>query len=105
MNPQDIIGSKSFDFDVVSQSAAWIEAMNARENETGIKRSEADEYGISSFVYRARRPFHPARLMEFLNTAFVLDFDDDKQLDSEESFEDDDDEGLEEVSLLGGTSA
>ncbi|MBP1176030.1 G3E family GTPase [Paenibacillus sp. PvR133] len=60
--PSDILNTGLFNFDKASQSAGWI-----RELELESHTPEADEYGINSFVYRRRRPFHPARLAEFMN--------------------------------------
>jgi G3E family GTPase len=59
-----VLNTGLFDFDKTSQSAGWIAEMEkGPENHT----PETEEYGISSFVYRSRKPFHPLRFWDYLN--------------------------------------
>jgi len=55
-----VLGTGRFDFDRAATSPGWLAELRGQES------SEADTYGISSFVYRARRPFHPERFDEVL---------------------------------------
>ncbi|MFC0471956.1 GTP-binding protein [Halalkalibacter kiskunsagensis] len=55
-----ILHTGKFDFDKVSQYAGWIKELNEEHT------PETEEYGVSSFVYRSRKPFHPERLMNWL---------------------------------------
>lgn len=50
-----------FDFDTASQGAGWTKELNEEHV------PETEEYGISSFVYRRRRPFHPERWYNWLD--------------------------------------
>ncbi|TWW00280.1 GTP-binding protein [Chitinophaga pinensis] len=57
-----ILNTGLFDFEATSQQAGWIEELNKPAH-----TPETEEYGISSFVYRSRRPFHPERFWNYLN--------------------------------------
>ncbi|WP_161524647.1 GTP-binding protein [Alteribacter lacisalsi] len=57
----DILSKRRFDFEKASQSAGWIKELEAPEH-----TPETEEYGISSFVYRRRLPFHSGRLASWL---------------------------------------
>ena len=56
-----IMGTKQFDYETTSQSAGWIQEL---ENE---HKPETEEYGISSFVFRDKRPFHPQRFWNYVS--------------------------------------
>jgi G3E family GTPase len=56
-----IFNTGLFDFEKTSQSAGWIEELNKKHV------PETEEYGISSFVFRSKRPFHPERFWDYLN--------------------------------------
>ncbi|HHV6167651.1 TPA: GTP-binding protein [Staphylococcus aureus] len=63
---KEVLNTQRFDFEKASESAGWI-----KELESGGHAShtpETEEYGISSFVYKRRLPFHAKRFNDWLET-------------------------------------
>lgn len=56
-----ILNTGLFDFEKASQAAGWIKELNEEHT------PETEEYGISSFVYRRKKPFHPERFKNWLD--------------------------------------
>ncbi len=58
-----VLNTGRFSFDRAASFAEWL----TEEPHT----PETEEYGISSFVYRARKPFHPQRLYDVLESTLL----------------------------------
>jgi G3E family GTPase len=63
VDARDILDTGLFDFDNAHRHPTWYRELN------GFKQHapETEEYGVSSFVYRARGPFEPTKLYAFFN--------------------------------------
>ncbi|WVQ75149.1 hypothetical protein IAR50_004758 [Cryptococcus sp. DSM 104548] len=93
----EILNTRLFDFGKAAMGAGWLQSL--RENtlmeitdQHGVTKMvpkpETLEYGIGSFVYTARRPFHPHRLWDLVSKPFcvlqtTVEDDDSHDSDSE----------------------
>ncbi|MGU7774675.1 GTP-binding protein [Burkholderia sp. MR1-5-21] len=62
IDPSDVLDTRRFDLPALVKSPGWMQRMQIDE-----RPSESDSYGIASWVYRERAPFHPARLLAWLS--------------------------------------
>ena len=60
----EVMNTNMFDFEKAEASAGWIKEL---ENE---HIPETEEYGIGSFVFRSKSPFHPVRFLSFVTENF-----------------------------------
>ena len=63
---KQVLGTGRFDFEKAQSHPLWYKELNGFSDHV----PETEEYGIRSFVYRARRPFDPARFQRFIDNTW-----------------------------------
>ena len=97
------MNTHKFDFQEAAKSPGWLKEMRGAE-----LVPESEEYGISSFVYRARKPFVPQKIHDLMVGNFLLqersDGEEGEKADEEQAEEDGDeaDEKMETESEGSG---
>jgi G3E family GTPase len=65
---KSILNTGKFSMEEAQTAAGWLKSLN----EDTPHVPETLEYGIGSFIYRARRPFHPERLFNLLEKYYLI---------------------------------
>ncbi|MCV3739450.1 zinc metallochaperone GTPase ZigA [Rhizobium sp. TRM96647] len=63
---KEVLGTGRFDLAKAEQHPLWFKELHGLKDHV----PETEEYGIRSFVYRARRPFEPARFQRFIDRSW-----------------------------------
>jgi len=58
---EKILNTQKFDFEKAEQAAGWLQELR------GTHKPETEEYGITSFVFQAKSPFHTERFYDYLH--------------------------------------
>ncbi|RIY02682.1 GTP-binding protein [Aureimonas flava] len=61
--PGDVLGTGLFDFEKAQENPLWYKELHGFADHV----PETEEYGVRSFVYRARRPFRPDAFRDFVD--------------------------------------
>jgi len=72
-----IINTKKFDMEKASIAPGWLQSLRTPHV------PETLEYGIGSFVFRSRRPFHPIRLRKLLEQYFIVSIAEEEEHDDD----------------------
>ena len=64
LDPALILNTGLFNFESASENAGWKKELEA------VHLPESEQYGISSTVFRSKKPFHPQRLWDYINHEF-----------------------------------
>ncbi|KAF2086866.1 cobW-domain-containing protein [Saccharata proteae CBS 121410] len=120
LDVKKIVGTSTFDMEKARLMPGWLRSlhemsiMDHHGRKVVAPKPESLEYGINSFVYRARKPFDPLKLYKLLAGKFVLiqpepdedeeggEEDDDG---SDEEMEEDDEEAEASDEVMDPTSA